>query len=193
MAKGAAPKGWQFKGTLLGVAAAVQALRAFPAAVQKRWIKKATTKGGQIVTKAAKALAPTQSKQYKKSLGYKVFVGRRTGKVIAFIGPRLGFRTTYKGRPRDPRYYAHILERGRKAIAIKNKRVLAGTPAGRKGKGNVQFFGKAVAAAAGRYPLRRAWRQTRASVETTMIGVIAGGVVTEARTAAAKAFGRAAK
>ncbi len=186
MGKGKHPKGWHFKGRLDGVEATVAALRKYPPAVQNRVLKKALTKGAQITTKAAKTLVPTQSKQLKKSLGYKVWVGKTKGKVIAFIGPRLGFRATYKGRPRDPRYYAHLVERGRKALKPSKKTILVGLPAAGKSKAAVQWYGRHVAAAPPKRPLARAFKQTKGQVESTMVGVMREGMEKEAAKIAAK-------
>lgn len=179
--KGQAPPGWHFRGRLDGVEKTYKALKQFPLNVQKRVTRKALTKASQIVSKAAKANVPTQSKLYKKSLGYKVWTGRKSGVVMSFIGPRLGFKGTYKGKKRDPRYYAHIVEGGRKALKPKSKSVMVGTPAGAKSKDNLQWYGRHVKAARPQRPLARAFRQTKSQVESTMNSILRAGIAEEAR------------
>lgn len=186
--KGHAPAGWHFRGRLRGLDATLKNLRMFPIAIQRKVIRKAITKGSQPVAKAAKANVPTDSKQYKKSIGYKVWTGRKTGVVLAFIGPRLGFKTMFKGKPRDPRYYAHLVEFGRKAVRPKNKSVLFGLPPkGTKGnysgilyaKGSRHWYGKQVAAARPQYPLRRAFRSTKSQVESEILFYLQQGIIDE--------------
>lgn len=177
--KGYAPKGWQVRGRLDGVESTVKALQAFPAKAQKRWVKKATTKGAQLVARAAKSTVPADSKQYRRALGYKVWVGRVSGAVAAFIGARLGYRTMYRGKPRDPRYYAHIVEGGRKALRPKKKKVLAHVPQDRGQTQLITWYGKHVRAARAQRPLARAFRQSKAGVEATMIGVMKQGIEAE--------------
>lgn len=49
----------------------------------------------------------------RRSIGVKVKTYRNRA-VWAGVGPRKGFEVQYKGKNRDPRYYAHLLERGTK-------------------------------------------------------------------------------
>lgn len=170
MASNSGYKGWRFQGKLTGVAATVQKLRQFPAKIQTKVIKKATTKGAQITTKEVKQRVPTQSKLLKKSIGYKVRVYRQSGVVVAFIGARLGFKGTFNGKPRDPRYYIHLVEKGRKAIKVKKKKVLSD---------GTKFYGRSVAAATPKRPLARAFAATKQTVETTMIAIMDAGMQAE--------------
>jgi hypothetical protein len=170
------PSGWQVKARLEGVEQTARELRAFPPRLQRKWIRLATTKGAQIFAKTAKATVPTESKQYKRAVGYKVWVGRKTGKVAAFIGARLGHKTMYKGKPRDPRYYAHIVEGGRKSVKPKKKSVLAHVPLDRDQTQLITWYGKHVRAARPQRPLARSFRQSKGGVEATMVAVLKQGV-----------------
>ena len=75
--------------------------------INKRALNFATT----VVVKQAKSNAPKDSGQLEKAIGkrYKAY-GNASGAVV--IGARLGFGTTYKGKPRDPFYYSHLVELG---------------------------------------------------------------------------------
>lgn len=48
----------------------------------------------------------------RKSIGIKVRTYRKTASSIGVVGPRHGYRTTYKGRPVNPVKYSHIVEGG---------------------------------------------------------------------------------
>lgn len=174
---------------LTGLKPTLDELKKFPPNVQKRWIKKAVTKGSQIINKAAKVLIPSQSRQYRKALGYRVWTGKRS-RIMAFIGARLGHKTSYKGKPRDPKFYAHLVEGGRRALKPKSKSVLVGIPANAKDKRPRQWYGRHVAAVAPKRPLARAFKSSKSTVEATMIGILKQGIVAEAAKAAAKSRGK---
>lgn len=185
--KGYAPSGWQVKGRLDGVEQAVKSLKGLSQAVERRVLRKATTKGAQPIARAAKQTVPRESGQYRRAVGYRVWTGRKSGLVAAFIGARLGFKTMYKGKPRDPRYYAHLVERGRRALKPKRKKVLAHVPADRGQTQLVTWYGKHVRAAAPQRPLARAFKQAKGVAEQAMVAAIGQGVAQEAAKLAAKA------
>jgi HK97 gp10 family phage protein len=104
--------------------------------VQKRALRRGTTKAAQAVHRAAKSAARRQTGLLQKSLGYKVTVKILAGRAVAFarIGPRRGFRQKVLRTPkgvrvlrkkelgiakahnlgqyRDPVRYAHLVEKG---------------------------------------------------------------------------------
>lgn len=161
---------WRIQGRLAGVEPFVKAVRALPKKVAKKILRKAVTKGSQPIYKAARQTAPTDSKLLKKSLLYKVWISRKTDKVLSFIGPRLGFKKQVNGRNRDPRYYAHILEGGRKAVVVDKAKFLSN---------RVTVFGKSVKAVAPTRFMSRAFKASKGSAETAMIEVIKTGIQEE--------------
>lgn len=163
------PDGWQFKARLDGVEKAWRALDTLKQGVRNKIKRKALTKGSQIVTRAAKANAPKESGLLRKSLSYRIRAYRRSGLVVAYIGPRLGFKAVYKGRNRDPIYYAHILERGRGAVVPQKARLLSEGKPGR-------VFGRKVKAVPGTRFLERSFRSTKAQVEAAMLAELKAGV-----------------
>lgn len=164
-------RGWAIKGKLTGVAQAVQSLEKYKQGIRSRVLRKAITKAAQPLTKDAKRRVGLRTKQLKKSIGYRVKVYRTTGNVFAAIGPRQGFRSTYLGKPVDPIKYAHIHERGRRAVRVKKARVLAEGTKAQPGR----FFGQSVGPAAGRWFLTRAWNAGKRDAERTIVREIAAG------------------
>ena len=69
------------------------------------------------INKAAKAKVPRDSNALQKSLGFKAVPAKNVknkGDVVGGIRPRKGFARQVNGRTRDPRFYAHLVERGTK-------------------------------------------------------------------------------
>ena len=62
------------------------------------------------IRKRAKAKAPKDSGQLKRSIKNTVRTGR-VG-VYAVVGPAHGFKIEHEGKPRDPTKYAHLVEFG---------------------------------------------------------------------------------
>jgi HK97 gp10 family phage protein len=163
------------KADIKGVEEAARSLNRLEKAVRNKVKRKALTKGSQVVNKQIKQNAPTDSKLLRKSLAYKVRTYRQSGVMVSYIGPRLGFREMVRGKPRDPRYYAHIVERGRKAVAPKKKSVLKFTAQ----DGRV-VFGRKVRAVAGTRFMNRAWVTSSGPAQDAMIHEIKTGLEQEA-------------
>lgn len=147
--------GFRFRAKVVGVEAAVRSLDEVKRGVRTRVLRKATTKAAQPVAKEARRNAPVRSRQLRRSIGYRVRT-YPSGVVLAAIGPRAGFRTTYAGRVINPTKYAHLVELGtRRGVAP-------------------------------RLFLRRAWESHKAGAAETMRREIAEGVAREAAKAAAR-------
>ena len=105
----------------------MEKLKLLPDKVFKRGLLQAGKKSLKPVVAAAKAAAPVESGQLRASIGVKVKVYKRDGNVAFVVGPRSGFAITYQGRPRDPVYYAHIIEKGRKQVAAGSLKLRRGS------------------------------------------------------------------
>jgi hypothetical protein len=172
---------WTFKGRLVGVEAAAKDLRRFTVAVQKKVLKKAITRGSQIVYKAARRVVPVDSKLLRKSLFYRVRVYRNSGVVMSFIGPRYGFSKDVLGRPRNPVRYAHIIHNGRKMVVPKKAGGWLKWPV----VGGKFVHAKKSKAVAANPFLRRTFSGTKRQVEFAMIREIHLGIMAEQRRLAA--------
>jgi len=130
------------KAEISGLEPLIKALQSLEKKAAKKILKDAVNDASKIVLKAAKANVPVATtgihhELLKKSLGRKVKVYRKTGKVIAIIGPRRGFKQTKSGKQLsalgkqfqdagiDPAHYAHLIEFGRSAITHTEARALA--------------------------------------------------------------------
>jgi HK97 gp10 family phage protein len=137
-------------------------------------LRKAINAAARPVLKAARGLVPVQSGLLKKSLGMKVKTYRKSGTVIAIIGPRTGFKreVTVGGQKqlRNPTKYAHLVELGRQAVRVKKKKVLAGSG---------RFFGKSVQAARPQSFLRAAWQAQKSAAENTIRRLVQEGIAAE--------------
>ena len=60
--------------------------------VQKTIIRRAVDAAGKVVLDSIRPLVPTDTGLLQKSMGRKVVVGRRSGVVLAIVGPRTGFK-----------------------------------------------------------------------------------------------------
>ncbi len=96
--------------------ALIAKLLALEPKVFTRCITSASKKAMAPVVAYARAHAPVESGALQKSIGVRVKVYRRNGAVVTIVGPRWGFGGVYKGRPRDPFYYAHLQENGHKIV-----------------------------------------------------------------------------
>lgn len=78
--------------------------------------RKGLLKAGRFAVKpiigTARANIPVDTGTLKKSIGLKVKVYKQSGVAAFVVGPRSGFATTDGKRKLDPRYYAHLVERG---------------------------------------------------------------------------------
>jgi HK97 gp10 family phage protein len=100
--------------------------------MQNKILRKAVGDASKIVLKTAKQKVPKgETGLLKKSLGRKISVNRRTGRVVAIVGPRTGYKSTKKGKKItklgeqfkaaevNPVRYAHLVEKGTKHSAPK--------------------------------------------------------------------------
>jgi HK97 gp10 family phage protein len=101
--------GFNIKETVTGLQGVLKNLAGLKNAAQRRVLRKAMDKASQPMTKTAKALAPVESRLYKKSIGRKVKT-YPSGVVVVLIGARTGFKT--KVRIKGNRVYRII--RGRR-------------------------------------------------------------------------------
>lgn len=116
------------RGRIEGLEQTIQRLDGLKKSVRNRILKKATRQAARVVLKAAKAKCPAETGWLKKSLGIKVGVSRRKGRVYGLIGPRttevkdkktgqrkltsFGKRIMASGTKRRPAHYAHLVEFG---------------------------------------------------------------------------------
>lgn len=80
--------------------------------VQRKLLRQAVSAAATPINKAAKQNAAKESGTLKKSLGKKIVTNKRRQSVTAVIGPRRGVVGEYKGKPRKPSRYAHLVEKG---------------------------------------------------------------------------------
>lgn len=85
--------------------------------IARRAAKTAMVPVGQKAKSLIKENDSIQSKSLLKSIGGKQKVFKKTGVIIALIGPRVGkkFEGEWKGRVRKPWKYAHLVELGTKS------------------------------------------------------------------------------
>lgn len=91
--------------------------------VLKRMLNRLALRGSR---KAKDFLKPKRSGQLRKSLGTR-FRKYQGGTLFAYIvAPRKGYATRDRyGNRIDPRYYAHLVEKGRKAVQPKKAKVMS--------------------------------------------------------------------
>lgn len=80
--------------------------------VFKRVLSGAGRKATKPVILQSRQDVPVESGQLRKSLGLKVRTYKATGVMAFIVGARSGHRIIWKGRPRDPVYYSHLVELG---------------------------------------------------------------------------------
>lgn len=117
--------GFKLKEQIKGAEQAFAQLEGLGKKAVKKAVRKAASLAGKLVNKAAKAKAPRELGLLKKSIAQKVKVYANTGKAVAIVGPRKGFRvpaTRARGKWNpsavkpdgyaDPVKYAHLVEKG---------------------------------------------------------------------------------
>jgi HK97 gp10 family phage protein len=114
---------FKMTGTVTGLKDLFDELKALPKKIQTKTLKDALNAAGRRVMWSAKNKVPVRTDQLRKSLGRRVKVYRNSGKVIAVVGPRHGFRATVdvNGRPTvvNPQKYSHLVELGASHSAAK--------------------------------------------------------------------------
>ncbi len=149
------------------------------AAVQKKILRKALGEASKVVLKAAKASLDGMTSgdatgQTRRSLGRRTKTFRNTGVVVVIIGPRTGFKVALPGGQwHNPTNIAHLIERGRQAVAARNQRVLSN---------RVKVFGKVVAAVPARPFMQTAWNSQLANVERIVREKILEGIEEAAKS-----------
>lgn len=178
-----------FKGSakIEGLGPLLERLDALKRGPRTAVLRKATAKGTKVVLDAAKANLRALGFKRKdslllQSLGSKVVVTKRGG-VYAVVGPRTGFKRTRAGKVRtklgakfqargvNPVRYAHLVEKGRKALVPVKAKVLLMLDA----DGNT-FFARRAAAVQPRPFLVPALGQNRGRVRDVMAREIGAGL-----------------
>src|SRR4051794_6246108 len=98
--------------TLLGAKELERTFRTLGERVQRKVTRGAVNTAATPVVKAARARAAQESGLLRKSLGKKIRTYKQTGTVAAIIGPRTDVEGEHNGKPRKPKYYAHLVEGG---------------------------------------------------------------------------------
>lgn len=128
----------KIKGRLAGVAGLKAVLKTAGPKAFKEGARKGVTAAAQVVSKAAKGLVPTRTKSLKKAIGHKVKANKQKTGYVGVVGPRKDvkgavvggtgkrrakFRRKVKHKGRElivnPVKYAHLVEKGRKAVRRK--------------------------------------------------------------------------
>lgn len=114
---------YAIKGQIDGLKPLFDRLDGLAAKVRRKILRDAISEGSKIITKAAKAGAPVQTRLLRNSLGRKIKTYRNSGIVVAIIGPRVGFRKeVLRGKRRvlsNPTKYAHLVELGTKRMSAR--------------------------------------------------------------------------
>ena len=145
--------------------------------------KRGVTAGAKEVSSMARSLVPKRTKSLRRAIGWKVAAKKKGFGYVGVIGARRDtkkdraaataaeaagrkskktlFRRTvkYKGREvvTNPANYAHLVEFGRRAVAVSKKKVLAD---------GSMVFGKGVKAVPPRPFMRPAFEQTKGHCES---------------------------
>jgi HK97 gp10 family phage protein len=156
--------------------------------LRKKIVKQAVNEAGRLTLQYAKQNIRSQrTGMLRKSLGRKIKVYRQSGIVVAIVGPRSGYAKVRSGGRKltafgkksqalkvDPAKYAHLVEKGRASVQVKDKRVLSDLLSS-GGRSN-RIYGKRVSAAAPRPFLRTALEQHHAEIMEAMRTIIAAGI-----------------
>lgn len=116
--------GFAISGKIEGLAAIAGTLRGLPAKLQRQILKKALAKATKPLVAAARRRVPVDSGLAKKSIGRKMISYRRSGAIVAVLGPRQGMaaEVVRKGRrtpvKEDPALIGHWLEFGTKPHSL---------------------------------------------------------------------------
>lgn len=93
-------------------------LAQLPKRVASKGNKAAVTAGAKPIVKAAKNKAPKESGALRKAMGSKVKTYKADAgtSAVAVIGARRNVTADYKGKPRVPSRYIHLVDKGTKYI-----------------------------------------------------------------------------
>jgi HK97 gp10 family phage protein len=149
-------------------------LKTFGQRVYKNVMRQAVRAGGMVIVKAAKAKAPTESGQTKKSFGLKIKTYISHLAVVAIIGARTGFRIVIGKKPHDPSKIAHLIEEGH--------RIVVGGKAARIGKASKKTETGRVVGQVPPHPfLRPAVEANKSQVISAMRSKVQAGLLKEAQ------------
>ena len=107
---------FKFKATVRGLEGIFAELRGVDAKVRKKILRKAVGEASKIVLRDAKSRVPVATGQLRKSLGRRVKTYRGSGVVVVLVGPRTGFKTQVGDKTVNPTQYAHLVEKGTRAV-----------------------------------------------------------------------------
>jgi len=159
-------------GELIGLKDVLARLKGKEKKVRKKLLKKALDAGGNLVLKSARAKVATRTKLLRKSLGKKVRVYRGGAAAVVVIGPRTGFKQHVRlpdgsFQLENPTNIAHLVEKGRRAVYVKTKKVLS--------TGAV-IFGRKVASVPARPFMRPAFDENKSAAEQLIRDTIKQGL-----------------
>lgn len=126
----------------------------------------------RIILNTTQQLCPVASKDtvgvkpglLKKSLGRKIKV--KKGSAYAIIGPRTGMKDEESGM--DPVHVGHLVEKGRKAVQVKEKKVLSN---------GETVFGTHVRAVAAKPFLRPALDQNQGAARSAIENAVRSAII----------------
>ncbi len=90
----------------------IRQLDRLPASVQRRVVRPAVRAALSPMNKAAKRKAPKVEGLLKKAIGIRVRSYPRSGVILGTVQVREGHGRLIDGKPRNPRFYVHLVERG---------------------------------------------------------------------------------
>jgi HK97 gp10 family phage protein len=98
--------------TLTGDKELARALRKLGGKVERKYTRQAVNVAATPILKDARRKVPEQTGTLKLSLGKRVRTYKRSGTVMALVGPKTNVEAEFKGRVRKPKFYAHLVENG---------------------------------------------------------------------------------
>ena len=156
-------------GRLKGAAELERRLLGLKQSLRNRALRPGVTKAARAIAKAVKAALPRgPTGLLRKSIGQKVFTSRSRG-VMGLVGARTGFAATVNGVKVDPTKYLHLVERGRKAVAMKGRKLMLRG----RGRAGLMFRGK-VGPAVGQHILAGVEARMRGSAQAAVWQAVEG-------------------
>lgn len=104
--------------SLEGIPQLLAALRRMDERLEKRTVKRAIVSASKPIVDSIKSNLARQVQRTgatEKSIGTVVRTYQSGQTVVAIMGPRTGYATTWRGRKHDPAKIGHLIERGHKA------------------------------------------------------------------------------
>ena len=139
----------------------------------KKHLRRAVAKANSIVNKGLKARVPRGTGLLKKAVGQRVVVYRGSGVVVGIVGARVEFRQTRDGRVINPVKYAHIADRGRRAVTPRRKKVMSAGPG--------KVIGTKAKAYRGRNFMKRTADEEREAIRRAIVDTLMDGIEKETR------------